>query len=164
MYQQRRLFLKRFVFTNCSRKKKKDSIFTCHNCHKHISSMQLHALILCCSFKEEIAGVALPPALLSWHASCIPEFLVFCVSVLYWCVFVCIFIQASWETAIPWSTLLSWCRSFVLLLNRARPWRRTSSADGWTSGEMSGYWIHCVRLYPGHFKSHKMGTKIQDAR
>lgn len=41
----------------------------------------------------------------------------------------------NWETAIPWSTLLSWCLSFVSVPNRARPWRQTSLAGGWSSGE-----------------------------
>lgn len=47
--------------------------------------------------------------------------------------------QVRWGTAAPWSTLLSLCLSFVSVPNRARPWKRTSSAGGWTSGKIKGH-------------------------
>lgn len=43
--------------------------------------------------------------------------------------------QVKWGTAAPWSTLRSLCPSFGSVPNRARPWKRTSLADGWNSGE-----------------------------
>lgn len=48
-------------------------------------------------------------------------------------------VQASWETATPWSTLPSWCLSFASVPNRARPWRQTSSAGGWSSGKFESH-------------------------
>lgn len=61
----------------------------------------------------------------------------------------------SWETVILWSTLLNWCLSFVSLPNRARPWRRTSSAGGWGLGEKKIYHLFSVR--PEAFEVAKMG-------
>lgn len=43
--------------------------------------------------------------------------------------------QVSWETATRWSTLPGWFPSFGSVPSRARPWRPTSSAGGWSSGE-----------------------------
>lgn len=55
--------------------------------------------------------------------------------VLVFLCFVVFPLQVSLETVIPWSTLQCWCLSFVSPPNRLKPWRQTSTAGGWISGE-----------------------------
>lgn len=54
--------------------------------------------------------------------------------------------QVKWGTAAPWSTLRSLCPSFGSVPNRARPWKRTSSADGWNSGEFKSHHVSSPAL------------------
>lgn len=66
--------------------------------------------------------------------------------------------QVSWETATPWSTLPSWCRSFVSLPDRARRWRQTSSTSGWLSGEEPAVFLVILNL--GSSKAKTQDTNI----
>lgn len=66
--------------------------------------------------------------------------------------------QVSWETATPWSTLPSWCQSFVSLPDRARRWRQTSSTSGWVSGEEPAVFLVILNL--GSSKTKTQDTNI----
>lgn len=73
-------------------------------------------------------------------------------------------VQVSWATATPWTTPPSWCQSFASAPNRARPWRPTSSAGGWTSGRLVTLITATIKL-SGSFRfsrlSYFFGTSEQ---
>lgn len=77
-------------------------------------------------------------------------------------------VQVSWATATLWTTPPSWCQSFASAPNRAKPWRPTSSAGGWTSGRLERPWKrhshHCVCTRGPNSKSNSNSVSFRFTR